>query len=191
MFRKVQLAILSFCLLPSALYALCFEEAGKAYNINPALLEGIAEVESNLNPGALNINANGSVDIGLMQINSYWIKALGLKYNELVSDPCYNAMTGAKILRRCIDAYGYTWEAVGCYNANSMKKKIAYSWKVFNRMRAEDKKAKSSPQRKGKEQKATDTEGRSSLFFRVRDQKAKSYEYVSGRNSFETGTGEQ
>ena len=112
-------------------HAFCFEEAAKTYGINQALIESIARTESNLNPKAVNKNLNGSIDIGLMQINSFWVKTLGLNAGELISNPCYNTMTGAKILKQCVDRYGYTWEAVGCYNATSKHKRANYSWKIF------------------------------------------------------------
>lgn len=115
----------------------CFEDAGKTYGINPVLLKSIARVESNLNPKAMNKNQNGSIDIGLMQINSFWIKTLGLDSGRLISEPCYNTMIGARVLKQCIDRYGYTWEAVGCYNATSTPKRVRYSWKIFNSLKTE------------------------------------------------------
>ncbi|MBI5212513.1 MAG: lytic transglycosylase domain-containing protein [Nitrospirae bacterium] len=138
---------LCFILLADA-HAFCFEDAGKAYGINHALIESIARIESNLNPKAVNKNLNGSIDIGLMQINSFWVKTLGLNADELISNPCYNTMTGARILRQCIDRYGYTWEAVGCYNATSKHKRVNYSWKIFNRLRAEEQKSRGAEERK-------------------------------------------
>lgn len=130
------------CLLPAATAfseekGFCFEDAGKTYGINPVLLKSIARAESNLNPKAINKNQNGSIDIGLMQINSFWIKTLGLDSGKLISEPCYNTMIGARILKQCIDRYGYTWEAVGCYNATSMPKRVMYSWKIFNSLKTE------------------------------------------------------
>jgi soluble lytic murein transglycosylase-like protein len=125
------------CSLSTDVYAFCFEDAGKTYDINPSLLKSIAQIESNLNPKSANKNKNGSIDIGLMQINSFWIKTLGLDSGKLISDPCYNTMIGAKVLKQCIDRHGYTWEAVGCYNATSTPKKVKYSWKIFNRLQTE------------------------------------------------------
>ena len=117
--------------------AFCFEEAGKAHGISPELLRSIARVESGFNYKAVNKNRNGSRDLGLMQINSAWIDTLNLKRDELITDPCYNVMTGADILRRCIDRYGYTWEAVGCYNAKSKGKREGYSWKIYRELKRE------------------------------------------------------
>lgn len=138
-------AICILCLFPSVLNAFCFDNAGNEYAISPLLLECIARTESNLDPKAININKNGSVDIGLMQVNSYWVSKLGLDRDRLITDSCYNTMAGARILSQCIDRHGYTWEAVGCYNATSMVKKTAYSWKIFRQLKAEGKKLKAKP----------------------------------------------
>ncbi len=85
------------------------------YQINPALIRAIAQVESDFNPSAVNHNPNNSYDTGLMQINSRWKKQLGNRWQHL-SDPCYNVMAGTWILRQCMDRYGYAWDAVACYH---------------------------------------------------------------------------
>jgi soluble lytic murein transglycosylase-like protein len=121
-------------LYPLLLNAFCFEEAAQRYGVNQNLLRSIAKVESNNNPSAVNHNSNGSVDLGVMQINSSWIKPMGLDQGELLRNPCYNVMTGAKILKKCVDKHGYTWEAIGCYNAISPHVRVKYSWKVFNEL---------------------------------------------------------
>jgi len=126
---------LCIVLLPFSASSMCFEEAGRGYSISPALLYAIAKVESNLNPGAVNRNTNGSYDYGLMQINSGWYATLGRDRWERLSDACYNVHVGAWILRQCIDKYGYTWDAVGCYNASSKPKRTAYAWKIYNTLK--------------------------------------------------------
>ncbi len=72
-----------------------------------------------------------------MQINSAWIDPMHLNREELIADPCYNVMAGARILRQCIDKHGYTWEAVGCYNAKSKGKRVGYSWRIFRELKKE------------------------------------------------------
>ncbi len=124
-------------IIPSNLFAFCYEEAGLEYNINPVLLQVISKTESNLNQTAINTNPNGTQDIGLMQINSSWVKSLNLDADLLLSDPCYNLKTGAEILSKCIEQYGYRWEAIGCYNAASKDKRVKYSWKIFDRLKSE------------------------------------------------------
>jgi soluble lytic murein transglycosylase-like protein len=141
-------------------------EAGKLYGINPGLLQSIARVESRLDSKAMNFNKNGSADFGLMQINSAWIDTLQLDKDRLLSDPCYNAMTGAKILKGCIDRWEYTWQAVGCYNATSQGKRIGYSWKIYRELKKESLKNKKIAEKK-EHSPGSENAGKS-LHFRVR-----------------------
>jgi len=99
----------------------CFREAGQRYGVSPLLLGAIAEVESDLDPHALHINPNGAVDIGLMQINSWWLpilKRYGIDPRGLW-DPCLNIHVGAWILAGNVRQFGYGWQAVGAYNAGT------------------------------------------------------------------------
>lgn len=152
-------------LFPFEADAFCFEEAGETHGVSHELLQSIARVESNLNSKAVNINKNGTQDLGLMQINSSWIEILKLNRDELILNPCYNVMTGAGILRQCIDRHGYTWEAVGCYNAKSKDKRVGYSWKIFRELRKE----KSRKIAKETVPQTETVKPRQSLHFRVRD----------------------
>jgi len=117
--RRVITGLILLLLAPTS-YATCWKLASHTYSIEPRLLKAIAIVESNLDPKAININTNGSVDIGLMQINSMHLprlKTLGVSKQLLQSDPCVSLMVGAYILNEMISRYGYSWEAVGAYNA--------------------------------------------------------------------------
>lgn len=127
------LLVLIFLLGSRPAHAFCFEEAGAIYGVSPQLLWAIAKVESNFNASAVNRNANGSHDVGLMQINSWWVER-GLLTPTLwraLGDPCTNVKVGAWILAQCFQRYGLSWEAVGCYNATSPEKRAKYAWKVF------------------------------------------------------------
>lgn len=131
------LILIAFLVASPACHSFCFEEAAKESGINPGLLRSIAKVESGMRPNATNRNKNGSTDLGLMQINSSWIGPMKLDRERLMNDPCYNVRTGAVILRQCIDKHGYTWEAVGCYNAFSKGKRVVYSWKIYRQLKKE------------------------------------------------------
>jgi soluble lytic murein transglycosylase-like protein len=144
----MKLLIICAVLLPSALQAFCFEDAGKRYEIDHSLLETIAFVESNMNPRAVHRNSNGSFDVGLMQVNSAWIETLGLDKDKLISDACYNVMAGAKILKGCVDQHGLNWVAVGCYNATDVQKRINYSWEVFHKLKTRGQKQMAEPERR-------------------------------------------
>ena len=132
MLTKVFSILLVF--YPLLVIAFCFDEAAREHGVNADLLRSIASVESNNNPSAVNHNGNGSTDLGIMQINSSWIKPMRLDGQELIKNPCYNVKTAAKILKKCIDRNGYTWEAIGCYNAVNPYSRVKYSWRVFGEL---------------------------------------------------------
>lgn len=100
----------------------CWVLAGQRYQIEPELLQAIAIVESGLNQYALNKNNNGTVDIGLMQINSSHFPLLK-QYNitdvKLRDDPCQNVIVGAWLLADNFRRQGYNWDAVGMYNVGN------------------------------------------------------------------------
>lgn len=117
---------------PHPAAAFCFDEAAARYDLPAVLLRTIAELESGLDPEAAGWNADGSVDVGLMQINSSWEESLGRAgWIEVCTDPCYNVMVGAWILADCLRRHGYTVEGIGCYNARSPEKRRRYTQKVL------------------------------------------------------------
>ena len=110
----------------------CWDEAAERYQVNSALLYAIARTESGLNPLAVGRNRNGSRDIGLMQINSGWLPTLaayGISERDLFR-PCTSIHVGAWLLARNFQRLGYTWEAVGAYNAVSPGLRLVYVDKV-------------------------------------------------------------
>lgn len=139
--RKEQLWIPVIALLLMAIFLtenfswaaedFCFEEAAKEYSVPATWLWAIAKHESNFNPAAINRNADGSIDFGVMQINSWWIKKYGMELWNALGDPCTNIRMGAFALSDCISRYGRTWEAIGCYNAIDREKRLIYAQKVI------------------------------------------------------------
>jgi len=116
----------------------CLTSAGARYGVPPELLRSIASAESGLDPLAVRINRDGSRDIGIMQINSWWLGILvryGIGEADL-RDACLNVHVGAWILAGNIERYGYTWRAVGAYNAGtgvdqaSEQRRNAYALRV-------------------------------------------------------------
>jgi soluble lytic murein transglycosylase-like protein len=114
----------------------CWEEAGARYGVNPHLLYAIAKTESSLNPKALNRNKNGSYDIGLMQINSFWFPILrkhGIEEKQLL-EPCTSIHVGAWILAQNMRRMGNTWKAVGAYNSSKPEIRLRYAQKVYGKI---------------------------------------------------------
>ena len=129
-------SLILMILLPRILFAFCFEEAAREYSVPVELLRSIAKVESNGNPLAVGYNKNGTIDYGLMQINSSWYTKIGHKnWADVTADTCSNVRTGAWILAQCIQRYGTTPEAIGCYNAVSPEKRIRYADKVLRTLK--------------------------------------------------------
>lgn len=122
----------------------CFDRHGRTQGISPDLLRAIAHTESAMRPGAMNLShqANtGSVDIGLMQINSRWLPALaryGIHRSDL-DDPCTNIEVGAWILADLVRTKGDTWDAVGAWNAACTQlrgdacqaARARFAWRVY------------------------------------------------------------
>lgn len=117
----------------SASPATCWEQAAQRHQVNPHLLVAIAEVESGLRPDAIGRNTNGSIDIGLMQINTLWLPELrrhGIAPRDLL-DPCVSVHVGAWVLAQNMRRHGNTWTAVGAYNAGSEALRERYARKVI------------------------------------------------------------
>ena len=130
--RQIQ-ALLAASFLLAGPAAACWEEAASRYGVNPHLLYAIAKTESGLNPKAVNRNKNGSVDLGLMQINSRWFPILrkhGIDEQSLL-DPCTSIHVGAWILAENMRRMGNSWEAVGAYNARNPVLRQRYAGKVY------------------------------------------------------------
>ena len=114
----------------------CWDAAAARYQVNSMLLYAIARTESGLNPTVVGRNTNGSRDVGLMQINSSWFAQLaryGIEESHLL-DPCTNIHVGAWILAQNVARYGYTWEAVGAYNAVDPGRRKRYIEKVHRHL---------------------------------------------------------
>lgn len=92
-----------------------FTEAANTYNVDVVTLKAIAKTESGFNPRAVNAkNKNGSIDRGIMQINSIHLNA-NLTAEDLF-DPKINIMMGAKVYKFCLDKHKDELKALNCYN---------------------------------------------------------------------------
>lgn len=74
-----------------------------------------------------------------MQINTGWLPTLqrfGINEQKLF-DVCTNTYVGAWILAQNISKLGYSWDAIGAYNAVSPSKRSAYAQKIAAVLRRE------------------------------------------------------
>ena len=101
-----------------------FKEAGEKYGLDPKILVAIGMCESSLNCKAIKKkNRNKSIDVGVMQINSWWFPTLkkSAKDLNLLYSPRYNIHVGAWIFKKCTKMYGVSWRAIDCYNKGAKK----------------------------------------------------------------------
>lgn len=131
----------------------CFVKAASMYQVPVKILMSIARVESGFNPYALNVagvsfmpsnrndawaiiyrNYYSSIDIGIMQVNTYWFKKLNIPYWYGL-DPCYSIMLGAYVLREKINRYGNNWFGIAAYHSANPYSNNKYAWMVFNNLK--------------------------------------------------------
>lgn len=138
--KIIGLLMLGMTMSCSAAPQMCFDQAGRDYNIDPLLLMSISIKESHLKPDAVNkANNDGSEDVCGMQVNSSHYRKLS-KFNitrsDLLNDPCICVYSGAWVLAHNFRSYGKNWDSVGIYNTGPSKelivKRRAYATEIKN-----------------------------------------------------------
>ncbi|MDP3350473.1 MAG: lytic transglycosylase domain-containing protein [Hydrogenophaga sp.] len=112
----------------------CVQDAAGRHSVNPWILMAILKVESNFKPSAVNKNPNGTVDLGLAQINSMHLKELGrygIGKHDLL-DPCVSTYVAAWHLAKQVREFGNTWYAVGAYHSRTRCFNDRYVGLVWN-----------------------------------------------------------
>ncbi len=127
----LSMSVTTACLAQSPL-ARCFTSAAHRYHLSPVLLYSIAWGESRMNPRAMNRNSDGTIDIGMMQVNSRWLPMLGSFgiSEDMLLDPCTNIGVGAWVLANEFYRRGASWGAVGRYNSPDPRVGAQYAAKV-------------------------------------------------------------
>lgn len=127
----------------------CFDDAAAFHHVNANVLRAIAWIESHNQPAAKHVNENGSIDYGVMQINSIHLRQLS-RYGvdaSVLMQPCKNVYIAAWHLRNQIVRYGNTWAAVGAYHSATPALRDGYAaqvsrilrgWHLLNAPRTQD-----------------------------------------------------
>ncbi|EAM4449024.1 lytic transglycosylase domain-containing protein [Salmonella enterica] len=127
--------------MPAITYEIqtCVQAAAHRYNLPVKLILAVIKTEGGAN-GLVKHNKNGSVDLGIMQINSIHLRTLkkfGIGYNDILFRTCTNIEVGTWILRRQFsDVTDYRdseqwWRAVGNYHSHTLRHNLAYQKKVW------------------------------------------------------------
>jgi soluble lytic murein transglycosylase-like protein len=115
-------------------HADCIDDAAYYQQVHPYVLRAIAYQESQMRADVTHYNTNRTTDYGVMGINSVHLPELsgfGIAKEQLL-DPCVNAYVGAWYLRRKMEKYGNTWQAVAAYHSETPDIGAAYAVKIQN-----------------------------------------------------------
>lgn len=111
--------------------------ASSRHGVNPDLLLAILRVESGLRTDPVRRNTNGSIDVGIAQINSIHFAELrrhGVEWPHLLK-PCVGIFVAAWHLRNQVLRHGNTWFAVGAYHSVTPQFNQAYRERVMRELR--------------------------------------------------------
>ena len=119
-------------------YLACMALVAQIYSLPPRVLPSIQAVEGG-GPGILHRNTDGSVDLGVMQINTIWLPALSrytrldpaVVHDRLLHRPCFNIAAAGLILRTYLDeTRGDLMQAIGNYHSHTPLLNQGYQMKV-------------------------------------------------------------
>lgn len=126
----------------SQMIAACLFVAAGQYQVPPAVLIGILQVEGGTVGQEVGPNQNGTYDLGPMQINTLWVKELSRHWKVSQStarrwvrdDACVNLGVGAWILRQKINETGSLSKGIAYYHSGTPHLGKRYRQKVIKAM---------------------------------------------------------
>ena len=125
-------------------YLACMTLVASLYHLPPRVLPAIQRVEGG-RPGLVHRDADGTLDLGVMQINTRWLQPLArytrtnapTVFARLRDAPCYNIAAAGAIMRTDLDAaHGDLLRAVGDYHSHTHDLNLDYRGRVLRAARA-------------------------------------------------------
>ncbi len=119
-------------------YLACMLAVAAFNGLPPRVLPSIQAVEGGT-VGSVHANANGSQDLGLMQVNTVWLTPLARFTGQsedairsrLARDPCFNIAAAGAILRADLNAEAQDlMRAVGDYHSRTPPLNQSYQLRV-------------------------------------------------------------
>jgi hypothetical protein len=118
----------------------CMVATAAFYHLPPRVLPSIQAVEGG-NSGVVIHDADGSADLGVMQVNTLWVPRFAAitgmteaaVKQRLTDDPCFNIAAAGAIMRLYLnEARGDLLVAVGYYHSHSPWLASGYQTKVLS-----------------------------------------------------------
>ena len=128
--------------MAASVLATCIFLASQQYQVPPAVMIGILQVQGGRAGQEVGPNTNGTYDLGPMQINTIWLEELARKWQVshdtarkwVRDDECVNVGVGAWILRQKINQTGSLSEGIAYYHSGTPHIGKRYRQKVINAM---------------------------------------------------------
>ena len=115
----------------------CVVPAAQRHGVNPKILRAILHVESGMRANVVNRNRNGTLDVGMAQINSIHFPELaqwGITPDKLL-DPCVASHVAAWHLKRSLLRHGDNWFGVAAYHSATPEHNLRYQELVRRELR--------------------------------------------------------
>ncbi len=154
--NMIRFLIILLLIIPAVrTYAFTWQDGvyhyAKLYKINPCVVFAIIDTESSGNSNAITVNYDHrhrsyrtrrqalkvigyryrDMDIGLMQINYYWIRKKLKVTKSMLLKPLYNIDIGEWLLKELLIKYNYDYtKAVTAYHSSDYKRGTYYAEKV-------------------------------------------------------------
>lgn len=116
-------------------YLACMVMVSAVAHLPPRVLPVIAQIEGG-HVGLVRPDANGTFDLGVMQVNTIWVNMIAQRARlpasvtaaKLISDPCFNIAAAALILRIHLrETHGALLPAIGDYHSQTAPLNRAYT----------------------------------------------------------------
>lgn len=128
-------------MITAAALAACLITAANTYQVPPAVMIGIMQVEGG-RVGQQVRNTNGSYDLGPMQVNTLWVPQLAKIWNVrpqtaqtwIRDDGCVNVNVSAWILKQKILETGSLYQGIAHYHSATTWRGHNYATKVIAAM---------------------------------------------------------
>jgi Transglycosylase SLT domain len=117
----------------------CMALVASVLHLPPRVLPSIQAVEGGF-VGSVSRNADGSDDLGVMQVNTLWLGPLarvsrlppGEVRRRLVLDPCFNIAAAGLVMRTYLnETHGDLLRAVGDYHSHTPELNARYQAQVL------------------------------------------------------------
>lgn len=111
----------------------CINRAAILYHVPVTIILAVLKNENGRNGDAIK-NKNGSIDYGIMQINSIWLpKIAGYGYTreDIQYNACKNVEVGTWILSQSISKGKNLWSGIGDYHSHTPDHNRYYQNKIY------------------------------------------------------------